>query len=160
MSLLRVLRRRLRGSQGERGNAIVEFIGLGIIGMVPIVYLVVTVLTLQRNVFAVTQAAREAGRVVATADTASDAEARAQYAVDLALRDQGLAAGTARISYTAATAPCRPDAPSGSATVQAGQDFAVCVTRRLSLPGVPGFLVGRDNTVTGRFVVRTDRFRG
>src|SRR5690606_21138862 len=56
----------------ERGSAIVEFHFLGILLLVPLVYIMLAVLDVQRTTYAVTQAAREAGRIyVATGDEAA-----------------------------------------------------------------------------------------
>ena len=52
------------------GNAIIEFVFVAVMVMVPLVYLVVAVAVVQRNQLAVTQAARDAGRAFATSDTA------------------------------------------------------------------------------------------
>ena len=149
-----VARRRPRG---EAGNAIVEFVVVGVLTLVPLIYLLLTIFDVQRNVFAVTQAAREAGRAVVSANSVSSGQARAQYAAELALADQGLAAAGMRVRYAPADAPCSAAGP--ATTLTPGEDFSVCVTRTYTLPGVPGVLTGRDNTVTGRFVVHVDRFR-
>lgn len=155
------MRTRLRGAATDRetGNAIVEFVTVGVLGMLPIVYLVVAVFSVQRDLFAVTQAAREAGRAAATAPSVDELRSRARYAVDLALGDQGLPAGGASVRFTPPTDSCAEGATDGAETLQPGADFAVCVTRTLTVPGVPGYLAGHRNTVTGRYVVRVDRYR-
>lgn len=155
--MIRRIRERRRSGQGESGNAIVEFIFVGIVIMVPLVYLLLAVFDLQRNVFAVTEAAREAGRALATADTVSTGVARAEYAAGLSLGDQGLSSEGATVSYAPAGASC--DAAGSAATLTPGQDFAVCVSRTFTPPGIPGYVVGDNNTVTGRFVVHIDRYR-
>lgn len=140
------------------GNAIVEFVFLAVIVMVPLIYLVLAVFEVQRNVFAVKEAAREAGRAVVTADTFADGAARADYAADLALQDQGLPADSSRqVSYGAAGAGC----PTGGGVdrLTPGTDFVVCVTRPVSIPGVPAFVSASRTTVTGRYVVHVDQFR-
>ena len=150
---------RAGGSAAEdAGRAMIEFIFLGVLTMVPLLYLVVAAFQLERDVFAVTQAAREAGRAYATADDAGSAEARAAYAMDLALVDQGVPAGGATLRYVPVSASC--SATAGDAqSLDPGAEFAVCVTRVMQLPGVPGFASGRSNTVTGRYVVHIDEFR-
>lgn len=146
-----------RWPRGEGGNAVVEFVFIGVLTLVPLIYLLLAIFDVQRSVFAVTQAAREAGRAAVSASTVSSGQARAQYAAELALADQGLPATGVRVGYAPAGASCTQ---AGSATtLTPGQDFAVCVTRTYTLPGVPGVLTGRDNSVTGRFVVHVDRFR-
>ena len=47
----------------ERGNAILEFHFLGLLLLVPLVYILLAVLDVQRSSYGVTQAAREAARV-------------------------------------------------------------------------------------------------
>lgn len=140
------------------GNAIVEFVFLAVIVMVPLIYLVLAVFEVQRNVFAVKEAAREAGRAVVMADTFADGAARADYAADLALQDQGLSPGSAYdVSYGAAGGGC--PASGGVDRLTPGTDFVVCVTRPVSIPGVPAFLSPSQTTVTGRYVVHVDQFR-
>ncbi len=60
-----------RLARGDDGSALIEFIGLSILLLVPLIYLLVTVFAIQRAAFGVTQAAREAGRAFATAPTAA-----------------------------------------------------------------------------------------
>lgn len=72
----------------DAGNATVEFVTVAVVLMVPLVYVLLAVFAVQRAAFAVSAAAREAGRAYVTADDAADAEARAQAAADLALADQ------------------------------------------------------------------------
>ena len=142
----------------DSGRAMIEFVFLAVLTMVPLLYLVVAAFELERNVFAVTQAARQAGRAYATADDPSSAEARAWYAATLALRDQGITADGASLRYVAVSSECAGDR-SGVQSLEPGAEFAVCVTRTVQLPGIPGYLAGRNNTVTGRYVVHVDDFR-
>ncbi|MDQ6874953.1 MAG: hypothetical protein M3042_07850 [Actinomycetota bacterium] len=142
----------------DDGRAMIEFVFLGVLTLVPLLYLVVAVFQVERNVFAVTQAAREAGRAYATAADPASAERRASYAADLALRDQGLGSSGVSLRYLPVSASCG-SAAAGAQTLAPGAEFAVCVTRTVQLPGVPGYLAGRRNTVTGRYVVHIDDFR-
>lgn len=80
----------MRRLQGDDGNALVEFSYLAVLLMVPLVYVLLTVFQVQRAAFGVTEAARQAGRAYATAETADEGRARARVAADLALQDQGL----------------------------------------------------------------------
>lgn len=140
----------------DRGNAVVEFVFVAVVVMVPLVYLVVAVAVAQRSSLAVTQAAREAGRAIATADSSSQGQARAEVAVRLALSDQGLA-DDATVTTVAASSGC--DGPHVPPTLAPGAEFAVCVTRRVDLPGVPSVLAGRGVQTVGRFVVHVDDYR-
>lgn len=95
-----------RGRDG--GSAIVEFVGLAVLLLVPLCYVVLAAFTVQNAAFAVTAAAREAGRVYVTA-AGGDPQARAEGAAALTLRDHGLSLppGGLRISCEAGecTAP-------------------------------------------------------
>ena len=66
------------GGRDDGGSAIIEFVFVAVIVMVPLVYLIIAVATVQRSELAVSQAAREAGRAFATADSAADGPARAR----------------------------------------------------------------------------------
>ena len=80
----------MRRPRGDDGNALVEFSYLAVLLMVPLVYVLLTVFTVQRASFGVTEAARQAGRAYATAADVSSGQARAAAAARLAMRDQGL----------------------------------------------------------------------
>ena len=152
--LLARVRQRLRD---DAGNATVEFVFVAVIVMVPLVYLVVAVAVGQRSSLAVTQAAREAGRAFATADSVAQGQARAEVAVRLALSDQGIDAADARVTTVAPGSSC--DGPAVAPTLAPGSEFAVCVARRVDLPAVPSVLEGRGVTTVGRFVVHVDDYR-
>lgn len=124
--------------------------------LVPLLYLVIAVFEVQRNAFAVTQAAREAGRAFSTADEVASAEDRARYAMTVALRDQGLAPDGTDLRFGAVGSGCTGD---GSATLEPGADFEVCVVRVYRIPGIPTYFDGGNNTVTGRYIVHVDDYR-
>jgi Flp pilus assembly protein TadG len=147
------LRRRPRG---DGGNAIVEFVFVAVIVMVPLIYVIVAVATVQRSQLAVSQAAREAGRAFATADSPADAARRVRAAVRLAFADQDLP-DDADVGFVAAGASCgsTPVTPE----LAAGAEYAVCVSRRSPLPAVPTVLQGRGITTVGRYVVHVDDYR-
>jgi Flp pilus assembly protein TadG len=141
---------------GDDGNAILEFIFVAVIVMVPLIYVIVAVATVQRGQLAVSQAAREAGRAFATSDAQEDAARRVQAAVRLAFTDQGLS-DEPDVRFVAAGAPC--SAAPVTPTLSAGAEYAVCVSRRSELPGVPTVLQGRGVTTVGRYVVHVDDYR-
>jgi Flp pilus assembly protein TadG len=123
---------------GERGTALVELVWLAILLLVPLVYIVLAVFEVQRSAFAVSAAARSAGRAFVLAPTPQDAEARARAAATVAMRDQGLslAAGGLRLS-------CRPhpgDCLSPGSVVQ------VVVVHSVKLPLMPAALGGNTPT--------------
>ena len=144
-----------RGRRTDRGAATVEFLFLGILVLVPLLYLVIAVFEVQRNAFAVTQAAREAGRAFSTADDTASAEDRARYAMTLALADQDLTPDGTDLRFGPVGSGCA----GGGATLDPGADFEVCVVRVYRIPGIPSYFDGGNNTVTGRYIVHIDDYR-
>ncbi|MFP5346165.1 MAG: pilus assembly protein [Actinomycetes bacterium] len=142
---------RFRGS--DEGSAVVEFVTLGVLLLVPVVYLVLTLGRLQAAAFATEGAAREAGRVFVTAPDERVGASRAQAVVALAMQDQGFSdvhpARATRISCQAS--PC----------LQANSRVTVTVTADVVLPGVPAFVdavVPTHVSVTARSVAVVERF--
>lgn len=140
----------------DGGSAIVEFVFVAIIVMVPLVYLIVAVAAVQRSELAVSQAAREAGRAFATADRAQQALPRAQAAVRIALHNQGVP-DDAEVRFVPAGAPC--GAPATTPQLRPGAEFTVCVIRSVDIPGVPRFLSGKGISTVGEYVVHIDDYR-
>jgi len=114
-------------SNGDRGAALLEFIVLGVCLLLPLVYVVLAVMKVQAASFGVTEAARQAGRAFAQADTAANGSDRAHLAARLALGDQGISGDQAQVSINCDTGRCL--SPGSSATVR--------VVTRISLPFVP-----------------------
>jgi Flp pilus assembly protein TadG len=146
----------VRRRTNDSGSAIVEFVFLAVVVMVPLVYLIAAVATVQRNRLAVAQAARDAGRAFATGDTAAEAERRVSAAVRLALADQGLP-DDADVRFVAAGAAC--SAAAVHPRLVPGAQFTVCVTRRVHLPAVPSVLAGRGIRTVGVYLVHVDDYR-
>jgi len=143
----------------EDGNAIVEFVFLAVLIMLPLVYLIVAVAVVQRGRLATTNAARDVGRAIATSGgLGEDAPVRAQAALRIALANQGLRPSDVRLRYVAAGADCQA-AASQLPTLAPGAEFQVCVIRQQRLPAVPSVLSGRGITTIGRYVVHVDDFR-
>ncbi|HEX6756352.1 MAG TPA: hypothetical protein VF109_10465, partial [Mycobacteriales bacterium] len=117
----------------DGGTAVVEFLLLGVLLMVPLLYLALAASSVQRSVYGVTQAAREAGRAYATGSAATSAD-RADYAAALALADQGLPVTGVTVRYGAADRSC-DTATAEPWPLTPGAIFAVCVTRRFEVPG-------------------------
>lgn len=75
--------------QHEGGSAVLEFIFLGVLLLVPVVYLVLSVGQLQAGSFAVVGAADQAAKVYVDSETVEEADARARQAAMLAATDFG-----------------------------------------------------------------------
>lgn len=73
----------------ERGSGIVEFVWLGIVLLVPMIWIVISVFEVQRGAFAVSSAARAAGRAYALAPDEATGLARAREVARFTLADQG-----------------------------------------------------------------------
>ena len=74
----------------ERGSAIVELVWLGILLLVPLLWIVVSVFQVQSGAFAVSSAARSAGRAFALAPDDISGQRAAEAAARQSLRDQGI----------------------------------------------------------------------
>lgn len=109
----------------QRGSALVEFQMLAILLLVPLVYVLLAGLDVQRTVFGATQAAREAGRVAAS----TGSEPAARYAAAVSLRDQGVDPSAVAVTFVCPDG-CRT--PGASITVQ--------VLTRVELPFLPEVL--------------------
>lgn len=99
---------RLRGGGGQDdGSAVLEFLGVALVLLVPTVYLVLVLGRLQAATFAVEGAAREAARTAVAAEDAQQAAARAAAATGVALRDQGFDDDPAdALRLTCTSTPC------------------------------------------------------
>jgi hypothetical protein len=82
----------------------VEFITVGLLLLVPTVYLVVALSSLQSAAFGIEGAARQASRVFVQSSSISEAEASAAKAIEVTLADYGL-----RIDDAEVRIACRPD---------------------------------------------------
>ncbi|MPV87335.1 pilus assembly protein, partial [Georgenia ruanii] len=106
----------------------VEFLGVSLLLLVPIVYLVLTLARVQAAAFAAEGAAREAGRILAQAESLDAGVARAERAVALAFSDQGFdVEGGAALAVTCAQDPC----------LAPGAQVLVRVDMAVDLPLVP-----------------------
>lgn len=118
----------------ERGSALVEFTWLGILLMVPLVYLVLSVFEVQRGAFAVSAAARSAARAYSLAESDEAGRRAAQQVIDAALADQHLDPGSASFELS-----CTPDP---HACQQPGSIITVTVRTQVDLPLLPDALGG------------------
>lgn len=144
----------MRRPTGDGGSAVVEFVSLAVLLMIPVVYLVLTVGRVQAAAFAVEGASREAARSVATAPDDDVGERRAATAVALALSDQGFGrAGdpAPAVDVTCSQQPCTTPETLVRVTVEV----------EVVLPAVPGFLDGAVPVrvpVSAAAVTVVDRF--
>ena len=117
----------------DSGTAIIEFVWLALILLVPLVYIVIAVFDTQRTAYAASSAARSAGRAFLTAPDQQSAYARAHLAARQAFRDQGIdAAPQLRIT-------CRPDP---GACLSPGSTVTTIVVGHAALPLTPAVFGG------------------
>lgn len=117
-------------AHSERGSMTVEVAFLLVLLVVPLFYLVATLGRAQAGAYAVTAAAREAGRAFVTAADAESASARAQVAAELVLHAHGFEAGAGTVSL---------GCPDGSCLTPGGR-VVVETTIEVPLPLVPDFM--------------------
>jgi len=150
------------GTGEDRGSAIIEFVFVAIGIMVPLLYLVVAVASVQQGRLSVTNAARDVGRATAislrtgTAGTGLTDGGGVSAALRIALAQHGLRPEDVEVRYVAVHAECSsspvvPSAESGSA-------FTVCVTAHRQLPAVPTAIPGGTITLVGKYNVLLDDF--
>ncbi len=96
-------------ARDDEGNAMLEFIYLTVLLMVPLVYVLLSAFQVQRASFGTSEAARQAGRAFTTATDERTARERATAAAGLALRDQGIDAAP-ELTITCDRACLAPDA--------------------------------------------------
>lgn len=147
-----VTRLRRAEAEAEAGNAIVEFVYLAVLLMVPLVYLLITVFRVQAASYAVSSAAREAGRVYATSETVDGARSRALAAAALVMADSNLPLRPDQLDITCSSTPC----------LQPGSRVNVVLTTSVALPLVPRlFSDGAPASVhvTSRHLEVVDRYR-
>lgn len=116
----------------ERGSASLEFITVGLILLVPLVYLVLAMAAIQSAAFAVEGAARQAVRVYVQAGNDGEAAERAERAIQFALADAGIDGIEPRVSVTCAPTPDVCLTRLGTVTVE--------VTITVPLPLMPSVL--------------------
>jgi hypothetical protein len=137
----------------ETGSAVVEFVVLGTVLLLPVVYLVLAVGRIQAGSFAVDGGARAAARAYTTAADDGQGAARALVAVRLALLDQGFGADDgSSLRVECSTSPCLT--PQARVEAQVSLDVV--------LPGVPGFLdrvIPTHVTVRATHTAAVDAFR-
>ena len=118
--------------RGESGSAVVEVVWLGILLLLPMVWIVLSVFEVQRGAFGVTAAARAAGRAYALAPDDATGAQQADAAAAVAMADQGLE-GPWQLRVTCGELT---DCHVGGAVI------TVRLETQVALPFVPDFLGG------------------
>lgn len=130
----------------------VEFLGVSLLLLVPVVYLVLVLGQLQAAAFGVDGAAREAARAYVTAADPAEAAGRSHAAVSLALGDQGFSGSDASVSVSC-SADCRE--PGSTVTVTVELDVPL-----VGVPSVVQHVVPLVVPVSAVATAQVDTFRG
>ncbi|MFJ6534431.1 TadE family protein [Microbacterium sp. NPDC091662] len=125
----------------DEGSAALEFIAVGVILLVPLIYLVIALGAIQEQTLGAEAAARHIARVVARAPDAATAAERSDAVLAAIVDEYGLDEET--VNLTLACAPPAVECPSAGATI------VVTVTTTVRLPLVPE-LFGLDRSTAVR----------
>ncbi len=135
----------------ERGSALVELTWLGLLLLVPLLWIVLSVFEVQRGAFAVSGAARAAGRAYALAPSDEVGQSRAQAAARQVMADQGVGEQPLGLLVTCAPAgDCH--APGAVITVDVRSRVNVPLLPDVLGGGAPSFALNASHTVpVGQF---------
>ena len=134
----------------ESGSAVIEFLMLAFMFLIPLVYLILAVFEVQAAAFAAEGAARDAGRIMAASRSEAQGRAAAQYAAELAFADSGLRFEP-RVEITCSAAPC----------LTGGAALRAVVETEVPLPLIPLGIIdalGAKIPVTGTAIHTVDLF--
>ena len=120
--------------RNQRGSALVEVAWLGILLLLPVLWIVLSVFQVQRGAFGVSAAARAAARAYSLAPDDATGLVRAREAARLALDDQGADGVVPDVRVTCTPYP--RDCHQGTSVI------TVSVHSRVVLPLVPSVLGG------------------
>jgi Flp pilus assembly protein TadG len=121
-----------RALADDTGSAALEFILVGLLLLVPVVYLIVSLGLIQGQSLGVEAGARHIARTVSQATDAASARAEAARVLDAVVAEYGIDPASVDVAIT-----CRP----ATATCpEAGATVVVTVAARVTLPLVPPVL--------------------
>jgi len=118
----------------DQGSSSLEFITVGMVMLIPLVYLVLTMSAIQGGALAAEGAARQAARVFVQAETLAEAEGSAERAIEFALNNYGLDSSDASVEIACTPDPANCLSHHGYVTV----NVAVLVDLPLAPPVLTG----------------------
>jgi len=139
----------------DDGSAVIEFLGITLILLVPTVYLVLVLGRIQAGTFAAESAAAQAARAVVVGGDYATGVTAAVASVRVALADQGFDGDDAEsaLAVSCASVPC----------LAPGSTVATRVDVDVPLPFVPGFVrdvVPLSVRVSAEHVAAVDQYGG
>ena len=144
--------RALRAADGERGSMLIEAVFLVVLVLLPLFYLVGTLGRLQAGAYAVSAAAREAGRTFTASSDEAAGEAAAVTAAWLVMDAHGFGPADGGVTLACAADPC----------LTPGSTVRADATLRVGLPLIPDFMTGvvpGPVTLTSSHVSPVDEYR-
>lgn len=128
---------------GENGSAMVEFIFLGLVLLVPVIYLIITAGQVQGAAFAAVGAAESAAKAYADAGEPDAGEQQARMAAELAFEDFGFEPESMLLDIS-----CSAECLAPGSTVTALVSFDVPLPLMPGLPGMDFAPVTVDSSST------------
>ncbi|GAA1502813.1 hypothetical protein [Nocardioides humi] len=136
----------------ERGSGLVEMVWLGLLLLLPLLWVVLSVFEVQRGSFGVSGAARAAARAYALAPNDLAGEQRARSVARRALADQGLSDAPVEVTVTCSPYPRNCHAGTSVITVRVASSVALPLLPDLFGLGRPTFaLDARETVPIGRY---------
>lgn len=131
------MRRWNRWATDDEGSAALEFITVGLILLVPLVYLIAALGVIQEQTLGIEAAARHTARVMSLAPDAETAAARGEQVLAGIVAEYGIDPDAVDVALTCV--------PAGAGCPAAGATVTVTVATRVTLPLVPS-LFGLDQS--------------
>lgn len=116
----------------ERGSAALEFILVGLLLLVPLVYLVVALGIIQEQALGTEAGARHIARAVSSASGVDEARGRADRVLQAVVHEYGMDAASVDVSLACV--------PRGATCPDSGATLVVTLRTRASLPLIPPVL--------------------
>jgi hypothetical protein len=135
----------------------VEFVWLAILLLVPLVWVVVSAFEVQRGAFAVTAAARSAGRAYVLSPDDRTGHERARSVMQRVLDDQGPEGMKGRLEVTCSPLPDRCVAGTSTVTVTVRSSVALPYVPSVLGAGRPSFALSASHALgVGQYVAVPD----
>lgn len=131
------MRRWSRWVTDDEGSAALEFITVGLVLLVPLVYLIAALGVIQEQTLGIEAAARHTARVISLAPDAETATARGEQVLAGIVEEYGLDADAVEVDLSCT--------PAGEECPTAGATVIVTVATRVPLPLMPS-LFGLDRS--------------
>lgn len=139
----------------DEGSAALEFVALGTLLLVPLVYLVIALTQIQSQTLGAESAARHIARAVAGAEGSADAAARTAAVLDTTFDEYGIDEQSLAVEVrcSPAVTPC----PAAGATITVTVQVAVPLPLT---PGIPGLEAVARVPIAASAVQKVSRFWG